>query len=34
LVNLERVEEALNTFLVAGAGGDLPVKNDSLGEKA
>jgi hypothetical protein len=32
LVNLERVEEALLTFLVPGARADLPVKNDSPGE--
>jgi len=34
LVNLERVEEALLTFLVPGAKADLPAKNDSPGEKA
>ncbi|MEW6659510.1 MAG: DUF116 domain-containing protein [Thermodesulfobacteriota bacterium] len=34
LVNLERVEEALQTFLVPGASASLPVKDDSPGEKA
>ncbi|MDD2901343.1 MAG: DUF116 domain-containing protein [Syntrophales bacterium] len=34
LVNLERVEEALQTFLVPGAVADLPVKDDSPGEEA
>ncbi len=34
LVNLERVEEALQTFLVASALTDLPIKNDSPGAEA
>ena len=34
LVNLERVEEALQTFLLPSLKADLPVKNDSPGEKA
>ncbi|MFZ5450540.1 MAG: DUF116 domain-containing protein [Thermodesulfobacteriota bacterium] len=34
LVNLERVEEALQTFLVPGAGAGLPIKNDSPVEEA
>jgi hypothetical protein len=34
LVNLERVEEALQTFLVPGASADVTVKDDSLGELA
>ncbi len=34
LVNLERVEEALQTFLVPSSKADLPVKNDSPGETA
>jgi hypothetical protein len=34
LVNLERVEEALQTFLVPGANAHLPVKDDSSGEEA
>jgi hypothetical protein len=33
-VNLERVEEALQTFLVPGAGAALPIKDDSPGENA
>ena len=33
-VNLERVEEALQTFLVPGTGAGLPVKDDSPGEEA